>query len=130
MDQNITVMKSVRIAVSTVRYIEEADSPVAQLRIQEILSEHRTALIAGVLDNLPAYLGFKIYAKVDKGFQRVLKDKLLELSHAKVSLDRYSEIVEEIKSNASYKVPVQPFFIEIDRVLDMCLNPPELSLID
>jgi hypothetical protein len=123
-------MKSVRIAVSAVRHIEEADSHVTLFRIQEILSEHRAALIAGVLENLPAYLGFKLYAKVDKGFQRILKDNLLELSHAKVNLDRYGEIVEEIKRNDTYKVPAQPFFIEIDTVLDMCLNPPQLSLID
>jgi hypothetical protein len=123
-------MKSVRIAASAIRHIEEADSHVTLFRIQEILSEHRAALIAGLLDNLPAYLGFKLYAKVDKGFQRVLKDKLLELSHSKVSLDRYGEIVEEIKRNDSYKVPAQQFFAEIDTLLEDCLNPPQLSLID
>jgi hypothetical protein len=123
-------MKSVRIAVSAVRHIEEADNHVTLFRIQEILSEHRAALIAGVLDNLPAYLGFKLYARVDKTFQRILKDRLLELAHAKVSLDKYGEIVDEIKRNENYKVPAQQFFIEIDTLLDTCLNPPQLSFID
>jgi hypothetical protein len=122
-------MKSVRIAINTVRHIDEADSQVTLFRIQEILSEHRATLIEGVLYNLPAYLGFKLYTKIDKDFQRVLRDKLLELSHARVNLDRYGEVVEDIKRNDNYKVPAQPFFIEIDTVLDMCLNPPQLSLI-
>lgn len=121
-------MKTVRIA-STVKHIEEADHNVTLFRIQEILSEHRSMLITGILTDLPTYLQFKFYTKVDKEKQGILRDKLWELSNAKVNLDRYDEIVQEIRKNSSYRVPSSEFFKEIDLVLDAHLNPTQLSLV-
>jgi hypothetical protein len=61
-------MKSVRIA-STVKHIEEADQNVTLFRIQEILSEHRSALVMGILSvdipnkvYHPTALKFTIYS--------------------------------------------------------------------
>jgi|UPI00046FFC2B hypothetical protein len=121
-------MKSVRIA-STVKHIEEADHNITLFRIQEILSEHRTMLITGILTDLPTYLQFKFYTKVDKEMQGVLRDKLWDLSNSKVNLDRYDEIVQEIKKNSSYRVPSADFFREIDSLLDSALNPTQLMLV-
>lgn len=120
-------MKSVRIA-STVKHIEEGDERVTLFRIQEILSEHRSRLIMGILSDLPTYLQFKFYAKVDKEQQNILRDKLFELSNSKVSLDRYIDIVHEIEKNVNYRVPSQEFFKEIDTLLDAHLNPTQLQL--
>lgn len=120
-------MKSVRIA-STVKRIEEADYDITLFRIQEILSEHRSTLIMRILTDLPTYLQFKFYTKVDKDVQGILKDKLFELSNSKINLDRYDEIVQEIRKNSSYKVPSQEFFKEIDTLLDAQLNPSQLKL--
>lgn len=121
-------MKSVRIA-GTVKHIEEGDERVTLLRIQEILSEHRSALITGILSDLPTYLQFKFYTKVDKEMQGLLRSKLLEVSKSKVNLDRYLDIVHEIERNDSYRVPSQEFFKEIDSVLDAVLNPTQLKLV-
>jgi len=121
-------MKSVRIA-STVKHIEEGDERVTLFRIQEILSEHRSTLIMGVLSDLPTYLQFKFYTKVDKGLQGVLRDKLLDLSNSKVNLDCYLDIVHEIEKNSNYRVPSQEFFREIDALLDAALNPTQLKLV-
>jgi hypothetical protein len=121
-------MKSVRIA-STVKHIEEADERVTLFRIQEILSEHRSTLVMGILSDLPTYLQFKFYTKVDKDMQGILRDKLFELSNSKVSLDRYLDIVHEIEKNSNYRVPSQEFFREIDSVLDQVLNPTQLKLV-
>jgi hypothetical protein len=120
-------MKSVRIA-GTVKHIEEADHNITLFRIQEVLSEHRTILITGILTDLPTYLQFRFYTKVDKETQRILKDKLVELSHSKVNLDRYDDIVQEIRRNSSYRVPSAEFFREIDTLLDAQLNPTQLQL--
>ena len=120
-------MKSVRIA-STIKHIEEADHNITLFRIQEILSEHRTMLITGILTDLSTYLQFKFYTKVDKEMQGILRDKLFELSNAKVNLDRYDEIVQEIKRNSNYRVPSAEFFKEIDTLLDTQLNPTQLQL--
>lgn len=109
-------MKSVRIA-STVKHIEESDQSVTLFRIQEILSEHRSALIMRILSDLPTYLQFKFYTKVDKEMQGILRDKLFDLSNSTVNLDQYDDIVQEIKRNSIYRVPSQPFFKEIDALL-------------
>jgi hypothetical protein len=121
-------MKSVRIA-STVKHIEEGDERVTLFRIQEILSEHRSTLIMGILSDLPTYLQFKFYTKVDKDMQGILRDKLFELSNSKVSLDQYIDIVHEIEKNSNYRVPSQEFFKEIDLLLDSALNPTQLKLV-
>ena len=121
-------MKAIRIATA-VKHLDDADQTVTLFRIQEILSEHRSALIMRILGDLPTYLQFKFYAKVDKVRQEQLRDKLFALSNARVSLDRYADIVREIKSNDSYRVPTQEFFFEIDTVLDAHLNPSQLELI-
>lgn len=121
-------MKSVRIA-STVKHIEEGDERVTLFRIQEILSEHRSILIMGILSDLPTYLQFKFYTKVDKDMQGILRDKLFELSNSKVNLDRYIDIVHEIEKNSNYRVPSQKFFKEIDSLLDSVLNPTQLKLV-
>lgn len=121
-------MKSARIA-STVKHIEEADQNITLFTIQEILSEHRTMLITGILTDLPTYLQFKFYTKVDKELQSKLRDKLFELSNAKVNLDRYAEIVSEIRANSNYRVPSTEFFKEIDLLIDSVLNPTQLTLV-
>jgi len=121
-------MKFVRIA-TTVKHIEESDERITLLRIQEILSEHRSTLIMGILRDLPTYLQFKFYAKVDPEMQSTLRDKLFELSNAKVNLDRYIDIVHEIEKNVSYRVPSQDFFREIDSLIDTVLNPTQLKLV-
>src|SRR5690606_8681030 len=105
-------MKSVRIA-STVKHIEEGAERVTLFRIQEILSEHRSILVTGILGDLPTYLQFKFYTKVDKDMQAILRDKLFELSNSKVNLDRYLDIVREIEENSNFRVPSQEFFKEI-----------------
>ena len=123
----ISFMKSVRIA-SNVKHIEEGDQRVTLFRIQEILSEHRSTLIMGILSDLPTYLQFKFCTKVDKEMQAILRDKLFDLSNSKVNLDRYLDIVHEIEKNSIYRVSPQEFFREIDGLLDSVLNPTQLVL--
>jgi hypothetical protein len=60
--------------------------------------------------------------------QALFRDKLFELSNSKVHLDRYDDIVQEIKSNSNYRVPSQEFFKEIDSLLDAELHPSQLTL--
>ena len=121
-------MKSIRIATA-VKHLDESDQNVVLFRIQEILSEHRAALIMRILSDLPTYLQFKFYTNSDKTIQGILRDKLFELSNNKVNLDRYADIVREIKSSNNYRVPSQDFFKEIDSVINAELHPSQLSLI-
>ncbi len=86
-------------------------------------------LITGVLTDLPTYLQFKFYTKVDKEMLSVLRDKLFELSNGKVNLDRYNDIVQEIKQNNNYRVPSADFFREIHSLIDSVLNPTQLKLV-
>jgi hypothetical protein len=121
-------MKSVRIATA-VKHIEEGDERVTLLRVQEILSEHRSTLTTGILSDLPTYLQFKFYIKVDKETQSTIREKLFQLSNSRVNLDRYINIVHEIEKNSNYRVPCQEFFREIDSVIDSVLNPSQLMLV-
>lgn len=121
-------MKSVRIA-STVKHIEGGDERVTLIRIQEILSEHRSTLVMGILSACQLTFNLSFIPRVDKDMQGILKDKLFELSNSKVNLDRYLNIVQEIEKNSNFRVPSQEFFREIDSVLDQVLNPTQLKLV-
>jgi hypothetical protein len=121
-------MKSVRIATS-VKHIEEGDDRVTLLRIREILSEHRSALAMGILNDLSTYLQFKFYIKVDIEKQGLIRGKLFHLSNSCINLDRYIGIVHEIERNSTYRVPCQEFFREIDEAIDSVLNPSQLMLV-
>lgn len=61
--------------------------------------------------------------------QGILRDKLFELSNAKVNLDRYLDIVHEIEKNSNFRVQSLEFFKEIDSVLGQVLNPRQLELV-
>jgi hypothetical protein len=121
-------MKSVRIA-STVKHLDEAESNITLFQIREILNEHRSTLIMRILGDLPTYLAFKFNRKIDKEKQHEIRDKLFALSNSIVSLDKYDSIVQEILTNKNYTVPSQPFFHEIDALLDAELNPSQLTLV-
>jgi hypothetical protein len=121
-------MKSIRIA-STVKHVEEGNEHVTTLRIQEILSEHRTTLIMGILNDLPSYVEYRFHTRVDRDMLTGLKDKLFELSNSKVELKRYKKVVEEIIANSNYRVPSKAFFNEIDSVLDALLHPTQMQLL-
>ena len=83
----------------------------------------------GILTDLPTYLQFKFYTKVDNVMLGILRDKLFDLSNSKVNLDRYLDIVHEIEKNSNYRVPSQNFFKEIDSLLGQLLNPTQLNLV-
>jgi hypothetical protein len=121
-------MKSVRIA-STVKHLDDAASNITLFQIREILNEHRSTLIMRILGDLTTYLSFKFNRKIDREKQHEIRDKLFALSNSIVSLDKYDSIVQEIMMNKSYTVPSQPFFHEIDVLLDAELNPSQLTLV-
>lgn len=121
-------MKTVRIA-TTIRHIEESDTNVTLFAIQEILSEHRRALIIRLLGDLPTYLQFKFYAKVDKDTLSILGERLSELANSNVNLDRYNTIVQDIKRNTCYRVQSREFYNEIDLAIEAVLSPSQLQLI-
>ncbi len=95
---------------------------------QEMKLPRRTSC-RWILSDLPTYLQFKFHAKVDKEMQGILKDRLFELSRAKVDLDRYLDIVHEIEKNSHCRVPLQEFYKEIDGLIDAVLNPTQLKLV-
>jgi hypothetical protein len=122
-------MKSVRIA-STVKHLDEVETNITLFQIREILNEHRSTLIMRILSDLPTYLGFKFNRKVEKEKQLEIRDKLFALSNSIVSLDKYDTVVHQILINKNYTVPSQPFFHEIDVLLDAELHPSQLTLVE
>lgn len=121
-------MKTLRIA-NAARYIENGDDRVTLFRIQEILTEHRSALISGILTDLTSYLQFKFNKKAESDLHAIVRNRLTELANTPVNLDRYLSIVHDIEKSDNYKVPVQPFFQEIDTVIESLLNPTQLALV-
>ena len=121
-------MKTVRIT-NAARYIDDGDDRVTLFRIQEILSEHRSVLIFGILTDLTSYLQFKFNKRADSDLHTALRNKLIEVANTPVNLDRYLSIVHEIEKSNNYRVPSLPFFKEIDAAIESLFNPTQLELV-
>jgi len=120
-------MKILRIA-NGVRHLEEAGADLMLYRIREILTEHRSNLITGILSDLPTYIQVKFYANVDQDTRENITRNLIEFASTNVSMKRYAEIVRTIEQSTSYRVPTSEFFDEIDAFLEGLLNPVQLQL--
>jgi len=120
-------MKILRIA-NGVRHLEEANANIMLHRIREVLTEHRSNLITGILSDLPIYIQVKFYANLDQYTRENITRNLIEFASTNVSMKRYAEIVRTIEQSASYRVPTSEFFDEIDAFLEGLLNPVQLQL--
>jgi hypothetical protein len=120
--------RCIRIATGTKR-IELGNDNIALLQIREVLIEHRQVLIDRLISDLPTYLNYKFSIPATKEQLDTIKDKLTSLKRSNIGLGNYSEIIGEILVNETTYVKSEPFYFEINEVINEELNPAQLMLV-
>jgi uncharacterized lipoprotein YmbA len=97
--------------------IADSAEQVLLMRIREILSEHRNALINRVLTNLPSYIEYTFDMKPPKEKLQLVIDRLQSIKDHPVDLDTYSAMVKQIMANQTTHLSLKPFYDEINETI-------------
>jgi hypothetical protein len=124
----MNTVKNIKIATGLKR-IELGDENFALLQIREVLKEHRETLINRLISDLSTYINYTFSTPPTREQLEQIKDKLISLKHATISLPAYSEIIGEVLANETTHVRSEPFYQEINTVIGEALNPSQLILV-
>ena len=124
----MTTIRSIRTATGLKR-VELANSSLAPLQIQDVLKEHREALINRLISDLKTYIEYKFSIPISKDQLERIKDKLSELKTSNIDLSRYASIIDEVMTSELTHVKSELFYQEINIAIGDELNPSQLKLV-
>jgi hypothetical protein len=124
----MTTIRNIKIATG-IKRIELSNENFAMPQIQDVLKQHREALINSLVSDLTTYVKYKFSNPATKEQLQRIKDKLFDLKNSSISLSIYSEIIGEVLANESTYVKSEPFYHEINSVIGEELNPSQLVLV-
>jgi hypothetical protein len=121
-------MKTIKTA-SGIRKIEDCSESVALLKIREILMDHRSILISRLIADLATYVEYKFKTKLTKEQEQSIVDRLNNVKHSMIDLDRYNAIIETILQSEKSYVNSEPFYKEMDEVISWYVRPSQMVLV-
>lgn len=122
-------MKTIKSPLLGFKKLDDSDSDVLMVQLQEVLSQHQEILINRLLSDLPTYLDYRFQLKASKTELEEIREKLVFLKSRNVDLEMFREVVERVKSNTTTHLSNELFYSAIDRLLQTYVKVPTLSLI-
>jgi hypothetical protein len=121
-------MKTIKSAILGSKTVE-SDNPELQLMwMKEMLADHRNLLIARLLNDLPTYVRYKFNVKPTKEQLDGIHEKLLYLKSKSIELAHYESLVQQVRTRAVTYLTSEPFYLEIDAVIDAQLKSGQLEM--
>jgi hypothetical protein len=111
---NLSGMKRIK-TVNGFKFINSTKREEVEDQVQAIVTQHRAALINGILGGLPQYVDFKFHIKLDAVQRARLTERLMDLKRNAVSIEDCEPFVEDLLKKEEAIVPSSPFYMEIDR---------------
>jgi hypothetical protein len=102
---------------------------MGMLQVGEVLREHRQILINSMLSDLANYINYKFSSPASKDQLHQIKLRLVDLRNSPLNLARYSDIINDVVANETTYVRSEPFYLEINEVICLELNPSQLTLV-
>lgn len=124
----MNTLRNIRIATG-VRKIELGNGNMAMIQIGDILKEHRDVLISSLLSDLGTYVGYHFRTPPKKDQLENIRNRLLDLKKASISMSRYSPLISEVLEKETTYVRSELFYHEINEVIGDELNPSQLILV-
>jgi hypothetical protein len=121
-------MKTIKIATG-IKRIQNADENVTLLKLREILSEHRNALITRLISDLPTYVNYRFNIKVTLQQIESIKNELHLVLNSGINIDQYNMILQHALKHDNIYLPAEPFYKEIDERISDALNCSQLKLV-
>jgi hypothetical protein len=120
--------RTIRIANGAKR-IELGNENMVMLQVGEVLREHRLILINSMLSDLANYINYKFSTPASKDQLHQIKLRLIDMRNSPLNLARYSDIINDVVMNETTYVKSEPFYLEINEVIGLELNPSQLTLV-
>jgi hypothetical protein len=123
----ISDMKTIKTA-SGIKKIEACMESVVLIKVREILMDHRSVLISRLIADLSTYVEYKFKTKLNKETEQAIADKLTTLKHSLIDIDRYDPIIQTILQSEKSYVNSEPFYKELDEVIQWYVRPSQMVL--
>lgn len=120
-------MKTIKSALLGAKSLIDTSEDVLLAELRDLLKEHRELIINRLIKDLPTYLDYKFNVKTTKQIHETVKHQLLDLKHARVDLDNYKAVVNQVLTRAVIHLTNEPFYIEIDAYLAPYVKTRELK---
>lgn len=121
-------MKSIKTAAG-IRRIEDSGDHITIFKLREVLYEHRKTLIHRITADPNAYLDYKFQVRLNAQLLKPLLNRLSDLAHAPLDLDRYDDILKEFQHHQTMVLSNVLFYQEIDEHIYDQLNSSQLKLV-
>jgi hypothetical protein len=121
-------MKTIKSAQLGNCQLREGDMQSVLVQVSEVIKEHRAAIIARLVNDLPTYLDYKFKVKATRNQLLEIKEKLIGLKNGGVDLTPYQAIVTQLEVKYVVHLTNEPFYVEIDALLSALVSSyhPEL----
>jgi hypothetical protein len=116
-------MKVIKSRLLGTRLVRARDFNIQIFQIRSVLSEHRSALLDRILSDLATYVDYKFQQNLRRSDLVELAQKLLSLKGRDVEMEFYEPVVKQIQKKDEITLTNDCFFLEIDEVIRVNLNP-------
>lgn len=116
-------MKIIKSRLLGTRLVRARDLNIQIFQIRSVLSEHRSALLDRILSDLATYVDYKFHQSLRRSDVVALAQKLIPLKGRDVDMEFYEPVVKQLQRKDEITLTNDCFFLEIDEVIRMNLNP-------
>lgn len=120
-------MKTIKSALLGAKTLTDITEEALLIELRDLLKEHRELIINRLIKDLPTYLDYKFNVKATKQIHDAVKHQLLDLKHARVDLNNYKGVVNQVLSRAVTHLTNEPFYVEIDAYVAPYVKTRELK---
>lgn len=108
-----------------IKQIEDHDTTLIPLLLQDVLHEYRSSLIDKLLTGLDTYIKWKFNTKATKLQLETIREALFKIKLSPLKIDNYSGVLEQLLKSDFVNLDSNIFYSEIDTIIQH-----ELGLID
>ncbi len=121
-------MKTIKSALLGTRNLNDSNESALLINLRDILKAHRELILSRLISDIPTYLDYKFNIRPDKAMYQRVKQELMVLKNSGVDLDNYSAFVNQVLSQPVTQLTNEPFYKEIDSVLQFHVRPAVMKI--
>lgn len=116
-------MKVLKSTLVGLRCIKAKEPNIQLFQIRGVLNLHRDALVDRVLSDLSTYINYKFNQQPSRTDMGLIFERLLDFKKRDIDLEYYEPLMKEIQHRPEVKLKNDCFFLEIDDLIRLNLNP-------
>lgn len=110
-----------------IKQIEDHDTTLIPLLLQDVLHEYRSSLIDKLLTGLDTYIKWKFNTKATKSQLETTREALFKIKLSPLKIDNYTGVLEQLLKSDFVNLDSNIFYSEIDTVIQYQLGFIDMS---